>query len=226
MFSFKQFTIHQDRCAMKVGTDGVLIGAWAQGGRNILDVGTGTGIIALMMAQRFPNARVSAIELDGAAAQQARENVLASPFAARMKVMHAALQKYNGRLFDAIVANPPFFTHSFAAKGVARTMARQTENLSFRDLCQHGRRLLADNGVMSIILPADRFGEIEAEAAIAGLSPHRRTWVRTTENKTPRRCLLAYGITPVNHFQEETCTIMIRGEHTPWYRSLVEDFYL
>lgn len=154
---------------MKVGTDGVLLGAWAAGGQRILDIGTGTGVIALMMAQRFPDVQVSAIELDASAAQQAKENVAASPFSDRIAVEHVALQQYEALPFDAIVVNPPFFTHALAVKGCARAMARQTDSLSFRDLCRGGRRLLAEGGVMSLIIPADRCGEVETEAALAGL---------------------------------------------------------
>ena len=226
MFTFKKFTIHQDRCAMKVGTDGVLIGAWAKGGQRILDIGTGTGVVALMMAQRFPQALIKALELDVAAAQQAQENAAASPFAARIEVIQGALQQYSAPPFDAIVSNPPFFTHAVAAKGAARAMARQTDTLPFRDLCQYGRRLLADGGVMSMIIPADRCGEMEAEAAVAGMFLQRRIWVRTSANKAPKRCLLALGTHSVKDFEQTTCTLMQDGLATPWYQGLVADFYL
>lgn len=211
---------------MKVGTDGVLIGAWAQGGQRILDIGTGTGVIALMMAQRFLQAQITALELDAAAAQQAQENVASSPFAARIEVIQNALQQYSAPPFDAIVSNPPFFTHSVAAKGTARAMARQTDTLSFRDLCQYGRRLLADDGVMSMIIPANRCGEMEAEAAVAGMFLQRRVWVRTYANKPPKRCLLALGTHSVKEFEQATCTLMQNGTSTPWYQALVGDFYL
>lgn len=202
---------------MKVGTDGVLLGAWAEGGLRILDIGTGTGVIALMMAQRFPDAQVSAIELDASAAQQAKENVAASPFSDRIAVEHVALQQYEALPFDAIVVNPPFFTHALAAKGCARAMARQTDSLSFRDLCRGGRRLLAEGGVMSLIIPADRCGEVETEAALAGLFLQR---------KQPKRCLLALGLRSARSFPQETRTMMENGNPTSWYQSLVSDFYL
>lgn len=226
MFTFKQFTIQQDRCAMKVGTDGVLVGAWAAGGRRILDIGTGTGIIALMMAQRFPDAEIMGIELDGDAAQQAAENAAASPFADRVRIDHVALQQHTAPPYDAIVANPPFFSHALQANGRARAMARQTDSLSFRDLCLGGRRLLADGGVMSLILPADRIGELETEAAVAGLFLHRRVMVRTTERKAPKRCLLALGTRSAATLCQETRTMMCDGKPTAWYHALVGDFYL
>lgn len=111
-FRFKKFEILQDRCAMKVGTDGVLLGAWASGGTRILDIGCGTGLIALMMAQRFPAAQVVGIDIDEEACGQARENVAASSFSDRIDVAHCRLQDYSGEEFDAIVSNPPFFLNS------------------------------------------------------------------------------------------------------------------
>lgn len=211
---------------MKVGTDGVLVGSWAEGGQRILDIGTGTGIVALMMAQRFPDAQVTALELDRSAALQAKENVAASPFASRVQVINGALQQFSSLPYDSIVSNPPYFTHAVAAKGTARAMARQTDTLSYRDLCQCGRRLLAEKGVMSVVLPADRYSEMAAEAAIAGLFLRRRVWVCTSANKPPKRCLLAFGTHSESVCEQDTCTIMQDGKATPWYQSLVGQFYL
>lgn len=118
-FKFKQFEIHQDRCAMKVGTDGVLLGAWAPGGKRILDVGSGTGLISLMMAQRFPEAQVLGIDMDGEACEEAAENVAASPFADRVEIECCRLQDYHSaESFDAIVSNPPFFLNSLKIQTV------------------------------------------------------------------------------------------------------------
>ena len=127
MFQFKQFTIHQELCAMKVGTDGVLLGAWTQGGQRILDAGTGTGVIALMMAQRYSEALVTAIDIDEGAVRQAQQNVALSPFAERVEVLRKSLQEFGGIDgsngsngqdgfcgYDAIVSNPPFFIDSLA----------------------------------------------------------------------------------------------------------------
>jgi tRNA1Val (adenine37-N6)-methyltransferase len=134
-FKFKQFEIHQDRCAMKVGTDGVLLGAWAPGGKRILDVGSGTGLISLMMAQRFPEAQVRGIDMDGEACEEAAENVAASPFADRVEIECCRLQDYHSEeSFDAIVSNPPFFLNSLKNPDSKRTMARHTDSLPFRDL--------------------------------------------------------------------------------------------
>lgn len=139
---------------------------------------------------------------------------------------HVALQQYEALPFDAIVVNPPFFTHALAAKGCARAMARQTDSLSFRDLCRGGCRLLAEGGVMSLIIPADRCGEVETEAALAGLFLQRKVAIRTTERKQPKRCLLAMGPRSARSFPQEIRTMMENGNPTSWYQSLVSDFYL
>ena len=115
-FTFQKFTIHQDRCAMKVGTDGVLLGAWAHGGKRILDIGTGTGLVAIMMAQRFADAHVTAVEIDHNAALQACNNANCSPFASRIGIVETSIQNfevYGTQLFDSIVSNPPFFTYAY-----------------------------------------------------------------------------------------------------------------
>ena len=137
-FRFKHFTVWQQHCAMKVGTDGVLLGAWADGGQRILDIGTGTGLIALMMAQRFPAAEVTAVEIDEQAAMQACENVAASPFADRVNVIHDDILRYADACaegcFDAIVCNPPFFVNSLKNPDSKRALARHNDNLSFCQL--------------------------------------------------------------------------------------------
>ena len=115
-FTFKRFTVSHAKCAMKVGTDGVLLGAWACGGRRILDVGTGSGLVALMMAQRFVDAQVTAIDIEPGACLQARENVAASPFADRVSVVEASLQAFRGGEYDAIVCNPPFYAGTLDSK--------------------------------------------------------------------------------------------------------------
>ena len=137
-FQFKQLTVHQDRCGMKVGTDGVLLGAWAEGGKHILDIGTGTGLIALMLAQRCPEAEITGVELDEQASLQAQENVTMSAFALQVKIENMPIQQFSKQQllhshFNAIVSNPPFY-HSLKSKSNERTMARHTETLTFKEL--------------------------------------------------------------------------------------------
>ena len=119
-FTFKRFTVSHGKCAMKVGTDGVLLGAWARGGRRILDVGTGSGLVALMMAQRFEDAEITAIDIEPGACLQARENVAASPFAGRIRVVETALQDFREGEYDAIVCNPPFYAGTLRSKSAIR----------------------------------------------------------------------------------------------------------
>ena len=244
MFQFKQFTIQQELCAMKVGTDGVLLGAWASGGtvpkrgncRRILDIGTGTGLIALMMAQRFPDAWIDAIEIDHEAAVQANENVAASPFADRIRVMEISLQEYVGQLiakadgfcqYDVIVSNPPYFVNSLKNPDVQRMTARHTDTLSFRQLMQGVSRLLADEGVFSVILPTSGQVELECEAIIDGLSKICDMQVKTKENKTAKRCMMSFSRqVPAVVQREEVCMMEADNQRSSWYQELTKDFYL
>jgi tRNA1Val (adenine37-N6)-methyltransferase len=222
MFRFKQFSIHQDRCAMKVGTDGVLLGAWAQGGQRILDIGTGTGLIALMMAQRYPEAEVTGIDIDQEAVQQAQENIVQSPFKDRVEAVHSSLQDYTSLAssFNSIVSNPPFFVDSLPAPDRQRTIARHTNTLTYRDLMQSAYQLLSDEGELSLIIPFDYRRRLDDEAIIMGFFPCRVCAVRTTDSKPPRRYLLAYRKHPCP-CQQESLTI---GSDS--YRILTQPFYL
>lgn len=206
-FQFKQFRISQDRCAMKVGTDGTLLGAWAHGGPTILDIGTGTGVIALMMAQRFAEALVTAIDIDADACRQAEANVAASPFSERVEVRHIALQDFapsdahcqadEPARYASIVCNPPFFNDSLQSPDRQRTIARHTTTLSYRQLFLSAARLLADDGELSVVIPTECRSALDTEAVISGFFPSRVCAVITSERKPPRRFLLAYRRSPV-----------------------------
>ena len=154
-FRFKRFTVHQDRCAMKVGTDGVLLGAWTPlrpTDRRLLDIGTGTGLIALMLAQRAPEAEVTGIDIDDVS--QARENAAASPWGGRLHFVQTPVQTFApaGR-FDRIVSNPPFFDATLPSPDAGRTTARHTVTLTFSELCDAVLRLLASpQGTTAVVL--------------------------------------------------------------------------
>ena len=226
-FTFKRFTVNHGKCAMKVGTDGVLLGAWARGGRRILDVGTGSGLVALMMAQRFEDACVTAIDIEPGACLQARENVEASPFADRIRVVETALQDFREGEYDAIVCNPPFYAGTLKSKTAARTMARSAETLPFADLFRHAARLLAEGGVLSVVVPAVLRREFDAEAAFSGLWPRRVCMVKTVPRKAPGRCLLEYGKRPTVCAEEaEECLNNADMTRSGWYACLTEEFYL
>lgn len=248
MFTFKQFTIRQDCTAMKVGTDGVLLGAWAEGGDAILDIGTGTGVVALMMAQRFHDARITAVELDPDAARQAAENAAASPFASRVRVVAADIRAWaqatcptecsdssensdnsepSERSFTSIVANPPYYEHTLPSRNGQRDMARSAETLSFADLMTAARSLLAPQGTLSLVAPAAELEHLEAEAALRGLYIKERVRVKTVARKPPKRVLLAFSPERPAQLRDETVVLQgPDGQRSPWYQALTQDFYL
>lgn len=228
-FRFKRFSVGQEHCGMKVGTDGVLLGAWATGGSNILDAGTGSGLIALMMAQRFTGASISAIDIDQDACKQAVENVAVSPFADRIEVECCSMQAYtaSGKLYDSIVSNPPYFDNSLKASGSKRIMARHTDTLSYRDLMKSSKMLLADGGTLSLVIPADIADRIVSEASLVGMCLTRRCDVRTVLRKPAKRVMLSF----TTHYTgaptcEEHSLLNADGTRSEWYRALTEDFYI
>lgn len=230
-FTFQKFTIHQDRCAMKVGTDGVLLGAWAHGGKRILDIGTGTGLVAIMMAQRFADAHVTAVEIDHNAALQACNNANCSPFASRIGIVETSIQNfevYGTQLFDSIVSNPPFFTDSLKNPDSQRATARHADTLPYRDLFTAVKRLLAEDGEFSAIIPSNCLTSFIAEAYLAHLVPIRQLAIRTTPRKQPKRLLVSFGHTSSesNATNEEQCLMNPDGSQSEWYINLTSDFYL
>ena len=234
-FTFKQFAICQDRCAMKVGTDGVLLGAWArvEHCRHILDMGTGTGLVALMTAQRS-SADIVAIDLDADAVAQATENVASSPWSNRIQVLEADARELanstqllaGSQLFDAILCNPPFFENSLKCPDSARTMARHTDTLSFDELACSASRLLAPDGELSVVIPYDRAHDMTVSAACCGLFAARQTIVVPVEGGKPKRMLMAFSREGAAHEVETLCLNDVQRKYTPEYVSLVEDFYL
>ena len=192
---------------MKVGTDGVLLGAWGDvestspqvhKSTGILDVGTGTGLIALMAAQRNPEARVVALDIDADAVRQAKENVSASPFAERITVVQGDFRSFaseegEGMRFDAILCNPPYFERALRCPDKARTLARHDDTLSLEELARKAATLLREGGTLAVILPFERRGDMVTECATYGLSLKRETHVQTLPGKTPKRVLMEFG---------------------------------
>lgn len=225
-FKFRQFTIWQERCAMKVGTDGTLLGAWARGGDTILDIGTGTGLISMMMAQRFPGAKVFAIDIDHDAVMQASENVASSPFADRIQIVECDIRQYSSIAIESIVCNPPFFVDSLECPDNQRTLARHTSSLSYGELMDAVVRLLDDEGEFSVIIPFDCKTRLENEASLVGLFKVRECAVKTTPQNPPRRYLMAFR---KHHQQLEMTEGIIEtkpGVRSVWYQQLTKDFYL
>lgn len=231
-FRFQQFIVHHDRCAMKVGTDGVLLGAWARGGERILDVGTGTGLIALMMAQRYEQATVDAVEIDTEACQQAIDNVAESPFTNRINVICDAVQHFSMeserlKAYDAIVSNPPFFENALKNPDKGRLVARHSDTLPFADLFKAVKKLLSDNGEFSVIIPTEYRGRIEEEALLQGFSLSRICAIKTTPKKPIRRYLLAFRRYPSPHIDEQVEILeTLPNVRSEWYENLTKDFYI
>ncbi len=230
-FRFKQFTVEQDKCAMKVGTDGVLLGAWAsvEGVRHILDVGTGTGLIALMVAQRS-EALIDGIDIDENASRQAEMNCDASPFAGRIRIQripfHAFCQSSN-KLYDRIISNPPYFHHSLKSPNAERSMARHTDSLLLEDLINGSRQLLTPEGRLCLILPSDQEERLKQLTATNGLYLARQINVTPLPGTSPKRMLVEIALTPQRDFQPENLTIeLTRHSYTPEYIRLTQDFYL
>jgi tRNA1Val (adenine37-N6)-methyltransferase len=232
-FKFKQFTVEQDRCAMKITTDSVLLGAWADsdGAKSILDIGTGTGIIALMLAQRNAQAEIHGVEIDSDSAEQASSNFKASPWADRLRVHRSAVQDFDKThfgSFDLIVSNPPFFTGGVIATRETRNHARNTVRLPHGDLLQVVRRRLSENGRFCLVLPlleGLRFREMAENTY--GLQCTRLTEVRSKAHKPVERLLMEFALAqgPVR----ECSDLVLQGDDgslTDAYTSLTKMFYL
>ena len=248
-FRFKQFTILHDRCAMKVGTDGVLLGCWAitppypspQGrGIRILDIGTGSGLIARILMQRFPEAEVEGIDIDEAAVEQAKENMRAYPCPLPKgkgtdSIYLSRLQEWDpGYEYDLIVSNPPYFQNSLKNPDKGRELARHTDSLSYEELLAHSERLLTMHGQLAIILPADAEQEICTLAARHSLYLTHVTRVYSKESKPPRRVLLQFeksgsqdhGITESRPLEDTLVLEDNKGGRSAAYQELAKDFYL
>ncbi|MBB3187995.1 tRNA1(Val) (adenine(37)-N6)-methyltransferase [Microbacter margulisiae] len=231
-FQFKQFTIWHDQCAMKVGTDSVLLGAWTDfsNATNILDIGTGTGILALMAAQKAPQAIIDAIEIDAAAVVQAQENISQSRWENRITVYHKSLQKYaieTNKKYDVIISNPPYFQRALKSPNQQRTIARHDNHLDIYTLLKTAYNLLKTNGRINIILPVQDSDSVIHIAMSIGLGCCHQTFVRPTQNAHYKRCLLCFSNILLPYKQNElTIETSVRHIFTDEYKQITKDFYL
>lgn len=230
VFRFKQFQVDQEHAAMKVGTDGVLLGAWASGGtvvNRMLDVGTGTGLIALMLAQRFPGAAIDAIDLSELSAQQALFNFAQAPWSDRLQAFHASLGewvKHAGKQYDLLVCNPPFFANGWKVEDPGRSLARKAEHLPPAELAAAADRLLLPDGVWCVIIPeAAKKAWLQA-ASDCGWRLRSVTDVYTKKESNAERCLLAWDRSTTA--PKVTALSLYAGEgFSDAYLQLVQDFY-
>jgi len=230
-FQFKQFIIHQDRCGMKLSTDAVILGAWAahKSPKKILDIGTGTGAIALMLAQRYPKAFTEAVELDGEAFVQANDNVSLSPWKDRIQVIHLSFQQYAASqpgCFDLIVSNPPYFPDHIKSNDQQRNLALHNDSLPFGDLINGVADILAPNGLFWVILPERQMQDLEKLAAARGLFPCHQVIVRNHPDAPALRLVQAFSFSKNDPSETVLCIRDHERRYSAAYKELLRDFLL
>jgi tRNA1Val (adenine37-N6)-methyltransferase len=230
IFHFKQFSVNQAGCAMKVNTDGVLLGALcaAKNPQNILDVGTGTGVIAIMMAQRYPDALIDAVEIDNSAATTADQNFRDSPFRDRCTCYPLSFEgffhEYSDRKYDLIVSNPPFFINSLKSAEKRKEIARHVTGDFFQDLLVSARKLLNPGGNLSLILPCDTAEVITAMASEQGLYLQHEIRVASFPDSAPHRKILVLSHVSTETTHQDFVIYSGQGTYSEQYRSLLADF--
>jgi tRNA1Val (adenine37-N6)-methyltransferase len=232
-FNFKQFSVNQDKSAMKIGTDAVLLGAWCPIDNNpfsILDIGAGTGILSLMLAQRSSAEQIDAIEIDENAYEECVENFEASPWSDRLFCFHAGLDEFIEEPedeYDIIISNPPFYSEDFKTTNSQRDLARFQDAMPFEELVEAADLLLSENGIFAVIIPfkeEERFINLCAEAE---LFPIKATRIRGSHNTPIVRSLLAFKRYELSVLTADELVIEInRHEYTDDYINLTKDFYL
>lgn len=231
-FRFKEFTVNQDRCAMKIGTDSVLLGAWTSIQNNpdsVLDIGAGTGVLGLMLTQRSTAQHIDAIEIDDDAYEQCVENFENSPWADRLFCYHASLEEFTEEMedtYDLIVSNPPFYSESYKSDNEQRDLARFADAMPFRHLIESVSRLLSKNGAFSVILPFSEEKDFIVLATKENLFPQRILRVKGTPNSDIKRSLMEFTFQESDVEIEELIIETSRHQYTEDYINLTKDFYL
>ncbi len=231
-FKFKQFTIQQDHCAMKIGTDGVLLGAWAsvvQKPNSILDIGAGTGLLSLMLAQRSLATTIEALEIDEDAYEQCVENFEASDWADRLFCFHAGLDEFIEEIeqpYDLIISNPPFYAEDVSSGIPSRDTARQNQSLPFDELLEGVSKLLSTDGLFATIIPFKEEKAFINLGASFGLFPHRILRVKGNPSVEMKRSLLEFSFNQKDVLEDELTIEIKRHEYTFEYQELTKAFYL
>ena len=228
-FAFKEFVVRQDKCPMKISTDSVLIGAWAnvEKAKSILDIGTGSGVIALMLAQRS-SAKIDSIDIDAKSCLQAQENFFESKWKSRLKSHHKPLQDfYPLKIYDVIVSNPPFFPCPSSHKEAEGAQARYTHKLSFKELADNVIRLLSPKGSFYVILPVHEGAFFTNEAEKQKLFLTDYIWVKTTTRKKfPKRILMKFEFIRKQIDDDIILVIQKDGSYTDAYKKLTKEYYI
>ncbi|MGL5681915.1 MAG: tRNA1(Val) (adenine(37)-N6)-methyltransferase [Marinifilaceae bacterium] len=228
-FSFKQFTVTQDKCAMKVGTDGVLLGAWANVEKvhRVLDVGTGSGLIALMLAQRNSDIKIDAIDIDSSACLQAEENFINSPWSDRITLLQQSVFDLpDTKTYDAIVCNPPFFINSTLTPNASRTTARHCIGDFHKLLVSKASKILNNTGTLSLVMPCEEGQALIAYAGENGLHLTHLTQVKPTPTKAPKRLLITLSKQSASCITEELVVELSRHIYSDEFIKLTKEFYL
>jgi tRNA1Val (adenine37-N6)-methyltransferase len=227
VFKFKEFSIIQEKSAMKVGTDGVLLGCWVscEKANNILDIGCGTGLITLMLGQRNLDSNVTGIEIDKIAIQEAQENISNSDWQERIKIKHTSLQQFTPQSkFDLIVSNPPFFPQNKSQQ--SRDIARHTNRLSFEELIDNAAKLLAEKGIFSVIIPKNSEEYFCNIAAFYKLYRNRVCYIKGNETSVVKRVMMEFSFIKSIALIEQLAIERSRHNYTDKYIQLCKDFYL
>jgi len=230
IFHFKEFSIRHDRCAHKVGTDGVLLGAWVDvdNTKRILDVGTGSGVIALMLAQRTPpDTHIDAIDISSADCEQAQENVGNSPWPEKVSIKNTSFQELDAEPYDLIISNPPYFIHSAKPSVEGRVRARHAEeSLPPQELLRHTKRLLDPKGKLCLILPVTEAQSFIAQSQLSGMHCTRLCDFRSRSGKPVERLLIQLHLHSFETQKEELVLYDYEEVWTTDYKNLTRDFYL
>jgi tRNA1Val (adenine37-N6)-methyltransferase len=229
VFKFKRFEVDQSDCAMKINTDGVLLAVLASHASplNILDIGTGTGVIALMLAQRYEKAKVDAVEIDAAAASRARQNFANSDFASRLTAHCCDIALYGSEVsYDLIVSNPPYFVNDLVSTEMRKGVARHAHDAFFGSLIAKVANLLKPSGLFWVILPIKQATSLISQAEPLGLYPCKIIHVFSDESKSAFRRIVCFGFNAEPLIPQNFYIYAGTGEYTDAYVNLLKDFFL